>query len=304
MALGPGKAILRVWHGLALLAFLGGVAWWPHFLRGLQGEGEWTEEKELQLGGPFLLMALVIVLGTPSILHLIAPAFRRWVGGGDSTESSRTRFRGWLAVGTVLLLLAAHASFPDHWRPRSWSGFYIFLIIGCWLPVVLFITLRHLEGRQRSLSGMRLRPSWTGFGLAGLLLVLAVVISHWTRRISGTADEQHFGLVDIPSIDHFPILIIVALSAGIAEELLFRGFLLTRIRELTGSTRLALLFTSVLFGMMHIHLGWHHALGTGLIGLCIGAAVIWRGNLFAAVLVHCWIDLFAAMATAVMVLRG
>ena len=80
---------------------------------------------------------------------------------------------------------------------------------------------------------------------------------------------------------------IAVVGAGIGEEVLFRGFSVTRIATLTGSIRLAALI--VLFGFCALHVpvwGWGFALG-GLVS-CAGAMAlfIWRKDLLAMMVFH------------------
>jgi membrane protease YdiL (CAAX protease family) len=49
---------------------------------------------------------------------------------------------------------------------------------------------------------------------------------------------------------------ITALAIGIQEELVFRGYLLTQWRRVSGSWTQAIAVTSLLFGLSHIYQGW------------------------------------------------
>jgi len=89
--------------------------------------------------------------------------------------------------------------------------------------------------------------------------------------------------------------ILVAVTAGICEELLFRGFVMWYFLAFWPATRLGLIFaiaaTSILFGFGHIYLGARQV-GTSAIGGLLFAAVAGvAGSLLPAMMLHAALDL-------------
>jgi hypothetical protein len=90
----------------------------------------------------------------------------------------------------------------------------------------------------------------------------------------------------------------VALSwttVGFGEEMLFRGFLFTRLENLFGRGRAgtlgAWLAQGALFGLPHIYQGVGGTISTGLIGLVLGGLYLRSGrNLAASIVLHGTID--------------
>ncbi len=86
--------------------------------------------------------------------------------------------------------------------------------------------------------------------------------------------------------------IILAWTGGIAEELLFRGHLLTMLRNAFGPSRTALalaaILTIVVFGALHGYQGWAGVIDTGLYGGVILTAlfVYTDGRLTACAVAH------------------
>lgn len=78
--------------------------------------------------------------------------------------------------------------------------------------------------------------------------------------------------------------------AAFAEELAFRGYLFTRLTDVTGSSRwsvaVALLLSSALFGVLHTEQGLVGVLVAGVDGLVFGALRVARGTLWAPILAH------------------
>jgi uncharacterized protein len=89
---------------------------------------------------------------------------------------------------------------------------------------------------------------------------------------------------------------LLSVTAGICEELLFRGFLLQYARgQLEGGPALGLtlawLLTSFGFGLGHIYQGTSGFVRTTIAGLMFGMLAILTGNLLLPILVHCLLDL-------------
>lgn len=82
---------------------------------------------------------------------------------------------------------------------------------------------------------------------------------------------------------------------GLLEEVLFRGFLLTRIAKFLGGKKfaniLALLATSVIFGLCHMYQGVSGSISTAFIGFLLGTIFLCTGkNLYYAILTHGFIN--------------
>jgi membrane protease YdiL (CAAX protease family) len=118
---------------------------------------------------------------------------------------------------------------------------------------------------------------WTALSVLALISLQVV----WFAVLDRT-----LGLPNLPD----PIVTVGALAvvfgAPIAEEALFRGYGLARIRELGGERR-ALFFTAAVFALLHLPFGsWVKLPGTFVIGLFLGWLVFRTGSLWPALLGH------------------
>ena len=99
-----------------------------------------------------------------------------------------------------------------------------------------------IEGRPvGSLSGARLQPlDFVGIAFAGtaLLLAASVVTTPVLDRFGLSGDGIDEGLASFAPLS-MPRRIGVALTAGVTEEVIYRGYLVERLIELTGSGLLA-----------------------------------------------------------------
>lgn len=84
----------------------------------------------------------------------------------------------------------------------------------------------------------------------------------------------------------------VSLSAGICEELLFRGFLIHYLQADLGVVA-AVLISSLLFGLFHFYQGWQGVLKTALVGLFLALVYLWTGSLWIVIVLHFVYDAFA-----------
>ncbi|MGH7322398.1 MAG: CPBP family glutamic-type intramembrane protease, partial [Candidatus Rokuibacteriota bacterium] len=91
------------------------------------------------------------------------------------------------------------------------------------------------------------------------------------------------GLAGDVSLWQFALSMVVV---AVFEEGLFRGFLLPRVRHLTGRWALAVALVPLLFGLGHLYEGVLAVAQAAVLGLCFSIAFLWRGHLASAVVAH------------------
>ena len=87
-------------------------------------------------------------------------------------------------------------------------------------------------------------------------------------------------------------LLVIALLAGIGEELLFRGVIQRGVEQLSGSPWLGLAIASVLFGLAH-PISKTYVVMAALVGVYLGWTLIETDNLFVPVVAHAVYDFVA-----------
>jgi membrane protease YdiL (CAAX protease family) len=130
------------------------------------------------------------------------------------------------------------------------------------------------------------------FALLGLALVGAALIQ--TAGLSTGDDSQEQMVMGLPIV----LQVLIVASAGFTEEVLFRGYAVTRMIELTGSRWMGALIPVVIFGGVHAPFwGAGHALVAGLSGLWLTLVFLWRKDLWTNIAAHALMDglVFAAM---------
>ncbi len=143
--------------------------------------------------------------------------------------------------------------------------------------------------------GMRLRPGQTaaselGLGLGTGILLWAGVLA--VMAIAGLVAGAASGFEDLPTeapkmvlwMGGLPVLFrfMVSVSAGVVEEVFFRGFLMPRA---------GLVVSNVLFVLAHLSYEQPTMLlGVGLLSVAFSWLTLWRGNIWAAVIAHFLFD--------------
>ena len=85
------------------------------------------------------------------------------------------------------------------------------------------------------------------------------------------------------------VLIIVV---AIAEETIFRGYLMLRFSRLTGSLSASVIISSVLFSLGHGYEGLATMVTIWISGMIVALIYVWRKSLVAPIVIHLLIDLY------------
>ncbi len=96
----------------------------------------------------------------------------------------------------------------------------------------------------------------------------------------------------------------LAITAGICEEFLYRGFAMAAISRAGLPSWSTVVLSSVLFGLAHLYQGRGGLLGTMILGLLFGVTRITLGNLLPVVVWHIAIDVVAGIAGARYLIHG
>ena len=163
------------------------------------------------------------------------------------------------------------------------------LLYYCWVGV------HRRGGNVSALSGGR----WTSW--ESVAVDLSIALPFWVLW-EGAAYGVHWLLgpssaktVDslLPqSLLEVLIWIGTAITAGICEEMAFRGYLQPQLQALSGSVVAAVLGQGLVFGLGHSYQGWKSTVVITVLGVMFGALAAWRGNLRANIVVHAWADVW------------
>ena len=97
------------------------------------------------------------------------------------------------------------------------------------------------------------------------------------------------------TVELLPFLAL-AVTAGLCEEFLYRGFAMAVLARIGFPVWLVLLLSSVLFGLAHLYQGRGGLVSTLVIGIVFGTARIVYGSLVPAIFWHSAVDVVAGVA--------
>ncbi|TVP75255.1 MAG: CPBP family intramembrane metalloprotease [Gemmatimonadales bacterium] len=96
---------------------------------------------------------------------------------------------------------------------------------------------------------------------------------------------------------------VLSLAAGFGEEMAYRGYVLAVLLLLVDQPWLALLVSSVSFGVLHAYQGSVGIVRTGLMGIVLGVPVLATGSLWPSMAAHAMVDLFAGFVQGPRILK-
>ncbi len=123
--------------------------------------------------------------------------------------------------------------------------------------------------------------------IGAALLVMTLVSPSFTEGMHQNATNL---ISVIPKMSP-AVLLLVSLAVGYYEELLFRGFLMTRLRRCTGSWIAAVVLSTALFTSLHASVQIGPALiFISILSLVLSVVTIWRRSLLPAIVTHASFD--------------
>jgi membrane protease YdiL (CAAX protease family) len=153
---------------------------------------------------------------------------------------------------------------------------------------------------HRDASGIRLATSAgaTAFLLPIIIgVLLGAVLLKWRLRRPLSRVKLARSLRNIAdllprTVGERRTWVLVSITAGVTEELIYRGFVLCVLDHVLPSadTFTLLVIGGVIFGLVHLYQGVKGILLTGVVGVALGTVMVGAG-LFAAMVVHTLIDL-------------
>jgi membrane protease YdiL (CAAX protease family) len=88
----------------------------------------------------------------------------------------------------------------------------------------------------------------------------------------------------------------LAITAGLCEEFLYRGFAMAVLTRLGAVTWAAVLASSVLFGLAHLYQGRGGLVSTTFVGIVLGIGRVVYGSLVPVIFWHAAVDIVAGIA--------
>jgi uncharacterized protein len=135
------------------------------------------------------------------------------------------------------------------------------------------------------------RAVFLDIGLAFGIWVLWKGIEFYWMRWLGTGHAASIEPLIPRGIAEAVLWVLLSISAGISEELVFRGYLQRQLTALTGRTYVALLLQVAVFGVAHGYQGVRACLAIAIYGALFTLLALWRKSLRPGMIAHAWTDI-------------
>jgi membrane protease YdiL (CAAX protease family) len=186
--------------------------------------------------------------------------------------------------------LAGHSKLPQY----LWTMLWEWVLAGfVYLGVRKRMKLRELiGGRWARLEDVLVDIMIAaGFWLAAIIVLGAgAKLMHLDQAGRFESMRQQLGFLIPDTTLELVMWFCLSTTAGICEEIIFRGYLQRQFAAFTSSMVAGVLLSAVVFGAAHGYEGGPRMLLIGIYGLMFGLLAWWRKSLRPGMIAHAWHD--------------
>lgn len=213
----------------------------------------------------------------------------------------------WHTLGLLLMLLAISLGL---FRMQSLSpaagntgeqnhgnaALYLVVIFSEW-ALVLYIWL---GGRRRGAVPLRDLIGGRWRNLKTVLLDIGIAAAFWVvwtaaaigmNFLVGPSHTESLGFLNPRGAVEVTLWVMMSMTAGFCEELVYRGYLQRQGLALTGNAALAVLAQGIVFGAGHWYQGGKMVIVITVLGVLFGILAQWRKSLRPGMISHAWSDI-------------
>ena len=165
-----------------------------------------------------------------------------------------------------------------------------------WIGAIMVFLLWLLAWRPLSEMGFRAPIVDTLVIALTALFVVAYIIETYTEiNREGNEEEIKKSAAFLPqnSQEYF-YFVLLSFSAGICEEIVYRGFLVNYIMTIIDDRvigfNMAVIFPAVIFGVVHMYQGMKSVLKIGIMSLLFSTIFIFSQSLLIVIILHTAVD--------------
>ena len=202
-------------------------------------------------------------------------------------------------TAVVLVVLFGFSAFSV-WRGSQTSGEsvgpharmvnYAVIMVWEWLMVAFIAWGVHRRGARIADLIAGSWPRWTAIlrdlGIAVLFLVGSNVVLGIMRFALKATPTQAMRDIIPQTPAEIGLWMVLALTAGFCEEVIFRGYLQKQLGLMTGSAAAGLVLQGIVFGVSHGYQGAKFMLTIAVYGCLFGWLAYWRRSLRPGMLAH------------------
>lgn len=201
-----------------------------------------------------------------------------------------------VALGVPILLAGPAGKAlgdPNRLLTKLLGQFLLWVLVALILAFVVFWEKQPL--RSIGLRAFGWRSVIWGLALAGAFILLTPVFTEVLNRM-GIPPSFERGFAKLAALPRW-FLVFAAVTAGVAEETLYRGYAVERLASLTGSYWWGGLISIAVFTLAHLPVWGWGPIPIFLISSVIGTLFyVWRRDLLACMIAHAVTDIVGLLA--------
>ncbi len=176
---------------------------------------------------------------------------------------------------------------------------YLSTIIGEWF--LLYFVWRGVRKQGNNLFALSGRWN-TPVPVAGDLVFGAIValgllgLDALVQHLLGGDQGKSIGALLPNGPLEIALWIALSITAGVVEELVYRGYLMRQLAARLKSLPLAIVSQGAWFGAMHSYEGFHSVISIVAIGIIFGLVAMWRKQLRTNIVAHSFMDIVGGLA--------
>ncbi|MET0944124.1 MAG: type II CAAX endopeptidase family protein [Flavobacterium sp.] len=156
-----------------------------------------------------------------------------------------------LAICTFLVLRQANLSFSSQFlisRFAQWTGLILLFVFALKIEKRPFLLWK--ENEYSGINTLKATGETMLFLIIGMFVV-GIIIKLLNANVKSSLLDKTVHILQ----DNIIFLLFTCITAGIIEELIFRGYMFPRLQILLKSNKLAIIISSFLFGILHYSYG-------------------------------------------------
>ena len=181
------------------------------------------------------------------------------------------------------------------------NSFFLFLMAGVILAVWLLFKRSLTDLGFKSISNIE---TWYWMAIIFILLYIidTGIAIHSKENLKKNFDAKHSKTPFMPTKNHeLPLYFLMCFSAGVFEEIIFRGFLVTYfmnlLADIVSGEMWAVFFPAILFSIAHYYQGSKAVLKILILSVLFGYIFILSDSLLVVMLLHFLVDAIGGLLT-------
>ena len=216
-----------------------------------------------------------------------------WLGASELPTPARMATV--LLVGVLPLLLAAQGAIDARaLRETPVEAAYVSSMVLIWAIGAAAAWAGAESGFTPAEMGLVSVDAASGVLWVGAMTVAAIGIA-WIGTRFGWRESETLEWLLPESARERALFVALSISAGIGEELAYRAFLIPALERASGSLALAVVVSSIAFGMMHGYQQASGAIRASLLGALLAVPVLVTGSVLPSMAAHALYDIVAGL---------